>query len=115
MNLNWTLLSILAISLIFNGILIWYTVKILQKLSYIYDNAESLQIVNKSFLEHIQAVHEMEMFFGDETLGGLMQHSHHVAEQYNIFNEIFEDLQYGIIQLAEEETQEETDAEEEIG
>ena len=119
MNLNssWLILSALAVSLVVNGIFVWYTVKVLQKLSYIYDNADALQTINKSFLEHLGAVHEMEMFFGDETLGGLIQHSKYVVEQYELFNEIFEDFQDGVIQAIEEETQEhkEADAEKKIG
>jgi|TARA_R110000824_G_scaffold108781_3_gene256122 Ran GTPase-activating protein (RanGAP) involved in mRNA processing and transport len=117
MNIDWILLSALAASLIVNGVFIWYTIKVLQKLSYMYDNAEALQTINKSFLEHINTIHEMEMFYGDETLGALIQHTKYVAEQYDNFNEIFVDLQRGIIQTIDEETQEgeDEDAKEEIG
>ena len=114
--MNW-LIVVLVVSSIFNILLIWYSIKVLQKLTYMHDNADALQIINKSFLEHIQGIHEMEMYYGDETLGGLIEHSKYVVEQYKNFNEIFEDLQLGIIKVIEEETQEETeeDAAKEIG
>ena len=114
--MNW-LIAVLVVSSIFNILLIWYSIKVLQKLTYMHDNADALQIINKSFLEHIQGIHEMEMYYGDETLGGLIEHSQYVVEQYKNFNEIFEDLQLGIIKVIEEETQEETeeDAAKEIG
>ena len=117
MTIDWILLSALAVSLIINGIFIWYTIKVLQKLSYMYDNAVALQTINKSFLEHVNTIHEMEMFYGDETLGRLIQHTQHVVEQYDNFNEIFEDLQHGIIQTIDDDTQEgaDEDAKEEIG
>ena len=104
MNIDWILISALAASLIINGVFIWYTIKILQKLSYMYDNANALQTINKSFLEHVNAIHEMEVFYGDETIGGLIQHTQYVVEQYDNFNEIFEDLQNGVIQVIDEET-----------
>ena len=87
MNIDWILLSALAISLIINGIFIWYTIKVLQKLTYVYDNAETLQDINKSFLEHVNTVHEMEIFYGDETLAGLIRHIKYVVEQYDNFKD----------------------------
>tara|TARA_Y100000034_G_scaffold94713_1_gene114832 strand:+ start:476 stop:835 length:360 start_codon:yes stop_codon:yes gene_type:complete len=113
MSLNWYITIGLSISLIINGVFLWYIVKVLQKLSYVYDNADTLQAINKAFTDHLQAVHEMEMFYGDETLGKLIQHSVYVVEQHEIFNEIFEDFQHGIMQIIENETEEaETYAEE---
>ena len=108
----------LAISVILNGLLLWYAIRVLQKLSYIYDNINILQDINNAFIEHLESVHEMEMYYGDPTLGALIQHSQLVVEQYKNFNEILEDLEDGIISVQEdvtEEPQEETDAEKEIG
>ena len=111
------IISLIA-SLIMNGLLIWYAVKVLQKLSYVYDNISALQDINSHFMQHLESVHDMEMYYGDDTLGGLIQHSRLVAEQYESFNEILTDLEDGIISMQEdtvEEPQEETDAEKEIG
>jgi len=108
----------LFISMILNGLLVWYAVKVLQKLSYIYDNISVMQEINNSFVEHLESVHEMEMYYGDPTLGALIKHSQLIVEQYTTFNEILEDLEDGIISVQEdvtEEPQEETDAEKEIG
>jgi hypothetical protein len=110
------IISLIA-SLIVNGLLIWYAAKVLQKLSYTYDNIGALQDINSHFIEHLESVHEMEMYYGDETLGGLIQHSRLVVEQYESFNEILTDLEDGTISMQEdtvEETQEEIDAEKEI-
>ena len=105
----------LCVSVLLNGIMIWYAVKVLQKLSYIYDNINILQDMNVSFAEHLETVHDMEMYYGDPTLTGLIDHSKFVVEQYNNFNEIMEDLQEGIIRIQEDAQQEEADAEKEIG
>jgi len=108
----------LIISMMINGLLVWYAIRVLQKLSYVYDNISTIQEINNSFVEHLESVHEMEMYYGDPTLGALIQHSQFIVEQYTNFNEILEDLEYGIISVQEdvtEEPQEETDAEKEIG
>ena len=108
----------LIISMMINGLLVWYAIRVLQKLSYIYDNISAIQEINSSFVEHLESVHEMEMYYGDPTLGALIQHSQFIVEQYTNFNEILEDLEDGIISVQEdvtEEPQEETDAEKEIG
>ena len=103
-----------------NGLLVWYAIRVLQKLSYVYDNISTIQEINNSFVEHLESVHEMEMYYGDPTLGALIQHSQFIVEQYTNFNEILEDLEDGIISVQEDiteeeqEEQEETDAEKEI-
>tara|TARA_R110001599_G_scaffold192763_1_gene388366 strand:+ start:157 stop:522 length:366 start_codon:yes stop_codon:yes gene_type:complete len=108
----------LIISMMINGLLVWYAIKVLEKLSYVYDNISAMQEINNSFVEHLESVHEMEMYYGDPTLGALIKHSQLIVEQYATFNEILEDLADGIISVQEdviEEPQEETDGEKEIG
>ena len=108
----------LVISMILNGLLVWYAIKVLEKLSYVYDNISAIQEINNSFVEHLESVHEMEMYYGDPTLGALIKHSQLIVEQYTTFNEILEDLSDGTISVQEdvtEEPQEETDGKKEIG
>ena len=100
-----------------NGLLVWYAIRVLQKLSYIYDNISAIQEINSSFVEHLESVHEMEMYYGDPTLMNLIKHSKLIVEQYETFNEILEDLSEGIISMQEDEpkeTQEDADAKKEI-
>jgi len=106
------LLSVCAISLIFNGVLFWYASRILGKLSYIYENMKGMQDMNTSYLEHLEGVHEMDTYYGDPTIGDLIKHTKFVAEQYKSINEIFMDLEEGFITIEEEV---EDYAEEEIG
>ena len=106
----------LFVSIILNGLLVWYAIKVLQKLSYVYDNINVLQSMNSSFLEHLESIYEMEMYYGEPTLSELIQHSKFVFTQYENFNEILADLEQGIITIQEEiQEQEDADAEKEIG
>lgn len=109
-----TLLIIVIISLIFNGVLFWYASKVLGKLTYIYENMMSMQNMNTSYIKHLEGVNEMETYFGDPTIGELIKHTKFVAEQYQSINEIFEDLEDGFITIEIEE-EAEINAKEEIG
>ena len=100
--MNFLFFTILIFSIVLNAILIWYTKKLLQKLSFVYDNIEAMKTLNTPFLEHIKGLNEMEMYYGDPTLQGLLDHAGYITEQYSIFSEIFDELQFGV-----EETQQE--------
>ena len=42
------------------------------------------------FSKHLDNVYEMEMFYGDETLGQLIRHSKEVVDSINKFRNLFE-------------------------
>mgnify|MGYP003122183583 FL=1 len=56
-----------------------------------------------NFANHLERVYELEMFYGDETLGGLMEHARSFNEQLETFEYI-----YGLIE--EDAENENTDA-----
>ena len=41
------------------------------------------------FRNHLNSVHELERFYGDETLGGLLKHSVAVSEVLDDFEDIY--------------------------
>ena len=111
-KLEITLLIVFVASLILNGVLFWYASRVLNKLTYIYDNMMGIQNMNSSYIRHLEGVNELDSYFGDPTIGDLLKHTRFVSEQYQNFNEIFVDLEDGFI-VVEEEI--DNDAEEEIG
>jgi len=44
------------------------------------NNLEDLRAVMDNFADHVDQVHEMEMFYGDETLKHLLRHSKELSE-----------------------------------
>ena len=54
------------------------------------DNLGSLIEQVILFSEHLRSVHELEMFYGDEILGGLIRHSKDLVETVQDFVEIVE-------------------------
>ena len=63
-----TLLGILLISAALNIFLIWFVYRSSQQIRFYDDEIRSILTAIQSFNNHLTAVHEMEMFYGDETL-----------------------------------------------
>ena len=63
-------ISILAIA----G-LAWFIQKLLLELSDVNEDIQSLFEMLSSLQNHIESVHELEMFYGEETLAELLQHT----------------------------------------
>ncbi len=80
----------LLVSISLNIFMFWYGRAILEDFYYMSDNLRSLieQII--LFSEHLRSVHELEMFYGDEILGGLIRHSKDLVETVQDFVEIVE-------------------------
>jgi len=83
--------ALLALSVSFNVLMVWYATKLLGTMRFVQENAEAIQVISEDFKEHLDAVNQMEMYFGDETLSELLKHAEHVSNQISTLNEILED------------------------
>ena len=70
----------LSLSTLTSVMMIWYVRKVLLKLYMLQEvhNAAFERI--DSFKEHIEKIHELEMFYGDETLQEMIKHSKELSE-----------------------------------
>ena len=99
-----TLLIIsLVVSVAINGLLLWYIRKMLTKLLYVSDSIGSLLVSARDFSNHLNGLHAMEMYYGDETLGSLIKHSKQVIEDIKEFEDIYELTNEGLIEDEEQE------------
>ena len=96
------IITFLTISVSFNILMIWYATKLLGTMRFIQENAEAIQVISEDFKQHLDAVNQMEMYFGDETLSELLKHAEHVSTQISTLGEMME-----IQDEAEEDGQEE--------
>ena len=97
---------ILFVSIILNGGLIYYVRGAIVRLLSISEEMHDFKVMVEAFATHLESVYELEMFYGDETLGGLMEHARSFNDQLETFEYI-----YGLIEEdAEEETDDEEDA-----
>ncbi len=113
----WLCLALFG-SLLLNSVLIWLSVKQARNLSYISENANDLVDIVANYRNHLRKIYEMEMFYGDETLEYLMEHTRSLVgileEQYGDIMFIAEPLEINykeqeIAEENEEETSQEKD------
>jgi len=65
----------LFLSLALNGCLIWFSKEQSRSLSYVSQNLGDLVELIVNYREHLRRVYSLEMFYGDETLKMLMEHT----------------------------------------
>ncbi len=84
---------ILSISL--NVLLIWFVRKVqTEYILFIRDNLEGFIILQNEFSEHLEQVNNMEMYFGDQTLVGLLEHAKFTKQQTDEFLSILQGLDF---------------------
>ena len=77
----------------------WFSRKLTQKLAFIYDNVGDVSEIIANYRVHLKSVYQMEMFYGDETLQHLMDHTRSIStlledfEDNEFFLEEFEDVE----------------------
>ena len=68
-------------SLLLNIFLLLYLRWLLKTVESMNEDISSLGYLVEDFSMHIKAVHELEMFYGDETLQALMRHANQLEEK----------------------------------
>ena len=92
-NLETTLSLILLFSLVGNIALFIYARAAIVRLVSIAEELFDLKDMSESLTQHLESVYELEMFYGDETLVGLMEHARSFTAQQQTFEYI-----YGLIE-----------------
>ena len=81
---------LLAISVLFNAMLIWYLVQLLKRFLNISDELEGLFISLEEYSEHVDIVYNLERFYGDTTLENLLRHSKSLSERAKNFRATYD-------------------------
>ena len=84
------LITLLVVSVALNAVAFWFIRNLLTKLLFVSNNLGEVNEVMQKFAEHLDAVHGMETFYGDQTLQGLLQHSELVVQMLGEFDEIYQ-------------------------
>ena len=109
--LHLVLLLLFLISLGSNILLIWYIRNLMTNLHFVSRNMGDLVEEVLAFDKHLNSVHEMEMFYGDETLGSLLHHSSGLVDTLEDFAEIYTLFDEEAEELLTEEVPSDADAE----
>ena len=95
---------LLYLSAVTNLVMFWFSIKCIKKISDIEEDMDVIMSKTDEFSDHLETVHEMEMFYGDETLQGMIDHSKQLVNDYidlqakyfdvDVINEEDEEEQY---------------------
>ena len=95
---------LLYLSAVTNLVMFWFSIKCIKKISDIEEDMDAIMSKTDEFSDRLENVHEMEMFYGDETLQGMIDHSKQLVNDYidlqakyfdvDVINEEDEEEQY---------------------
>jgi len=107
-NLTFWLIMALCASVTANFVAFYYIRVVLGKLMYVGDNLGDLAEMITTYRNHLKSVYEMEMFYGDETLQFLVEHTKSLHSLLEDFEDVYS------IGIPPENTEEQIINEEEI-
>ena len=81
--------SILFISLVVNGFCIWYIRELLTRFRYHSEISTNLLRIITDYHDHLENVYNMEAFYGDGTLEGLLRHTESMKNDIGEYKQIF--------------------------
>jgi hypothetical protein len=70
----------LILSLVINGVLVWYTRNVVRQLNYAIDNFDDFQKFLDEYCETFEEVYKLTDFYGDETIKQLINNTKKVSE-----------------------------------
>jgi hypothetical protein len=87
------------------ALLLWYITSLFTKIEDINDDVDELFETLGGFGKHLERLYSMEMFYGDETLHSLIDHSRNVLDDINFYRQRYL-LNIDIIEEEEEDIDE---------
>ena len=82
----------LFLSLVFNVIFVFYAKSTLSKVETIYTASETVSeiftMIN-AYESHLRSVYELPVFYGDETLKGLLEHTSQIADYIKQYEGVY--------------------------
>ncbi len=71
----------LILSVVLNVVLFTYSRWLIKIIKTKEEDIDSVASLVSEYVSHVDSVHEMEMFYGDPTLGSLIQHGKEIVEK----------------------------------
>tara|TARA_R100000008_G_C3563809_1_gene157889 strand:+ start:527 stop:859 length:333 start_codon:yes stop_codon:yes gene_type:complete len=81
--------TILIISILFNIFFVFYTRWLLKNLNFLSENIVNVLETIETFSTHLTAIHELEIFYGDDTLQNLIKHSKQVVDEIKLYKDVY--------------------------
>ena len=78
----------LTLSVMLNIVLIWYIIQLLKRFLTFQEELDTFSETLEEYKDHIDIVHGLERFYGDEPLGNLLRHSKALVEECQSFQRV---------------------------
>ena len=118
MTIEIWLIIALSISELVNLFFLWFAREQSQRISYVSQNVGDLLELLESYRMHLRRVYSMDMFYGDETLQHLMEHTSALVklleDEYNDVLNITEPLEMVFIEEEDEEKESEEEQRQDV-
>ena len=88
-DLNFLIIVFLLFSLSLNVLLIWFLRGVTSRLMLVSENMSDLLGHVVEYGSNLKSVSEMELYYGDETIRGVIQHTQMLLEVLSDFEEIY--------------------------
>ena len=95
-------IAIITVSLSINLLLFFYCRFLVKNLNNLVESLKDMSIVFSGFKDHVEMLHETEMFYGDTSLQSLIQHSKFVLESIEENSEVIYLFEEGEVDAKEE-------------
>ena len=95
-------IAIITVSLSINLLLFFYCRFLVKNLNNLVESLKDMSIVFSGFKDHVEILHETEMFYGDTSLQSLIQHSKFVLESIEENSEVIYLFEEGEVDAKEE-------------
>ena len=82
---------------------IFYIRYLLKKFVFFAENIDNLREEVEEYGIHLKSLYEMEMFYGDETIRAMIEHTKHILDRIEDFEEFYSLLSDPTENLEEEE------------
>ena len=84
--LYWFIVVFLSLCLVVSA---WYIKELLNRFRYLSEVSFTLSDKIETYKEHLNAVYGLPMFYGDETLRGLLSHTRQLSEEITELKSVF--------------------------
>jgi len=84
--IGWTLF---VINLLLDVLAVWYIKELLIRFRQAHQNSNDLYVAVEEYSGHLQKVYDLETYYGDSTLSGLLAHTRDLKEDLEVYKDMF--------------------------
>ena len=88
--MTWNIIPVLlGVSLLTNILFVWYLRQMLRRFIYVCTNIDELKSMVEIYMNHLEVISELEMFYKDPHIEMLKQHTEDLVVQLGSYEEFY--------------------------